>query len=303
MTNDARTDALRELYESWGNRAAANPAMDLATMRDMYEQAHLLATEPEGVTYRDVDANGVEAMWIVPEGAPDDAAIIYTHGGGCSVMSMHSHRKLAGHLAKAAGVKVLNLNYRLAPEHPYPAQLDDAQAAHRWLRDQGIDPKRIATAGDSAGGNLATTLALVLRDTGEQVPAAIVGFSPWYDMEHNGKTLETNAETDALVQRPVVEMMSQMFLGEAGSPTDPLTNPLYADPTGLPPMYLTASTYETLQDNAERFAELARTAGVDVTLETTPGMQHVFPFMAGRSPEADAAISAAGAFLRKHLGL
>ncbi|MEE2031250.1 alpha/beta hydrolase [Rhodococcus chondri] len=303
MTNDARTDTLRDLYESWAKRAAANPTMDLATMRDMYEESHLLATEPEGITYRNVDANGVSAMWVIPEGAPDDAAIIYTHGGGCSIMSMHSHRKLAGHLAKAAGVKVLNLDYRLAPEHPYPAQLDDAQAAYRWLLEQGIDPQRIATAGDSAGGNLATTLVLALRDAGEQTPAAIVGFSPWYDMEHKGRTLESNAATDALVQRPVVEMMAQMFLGENGSPTDPLTNPLYADPTGLPPMYLTAGGYETLQDNAERFADLARNAGVDVTLEITPGMQHVFPFMAGHSPEADAAITAAGNFLRRHLGL
>ena len=302
-TTQTPTDALRELYASWTERAAANPDMDLATMRDIYEAAHTLAAEPEGVSYRDVEANGVRAMWVIPEGAPEDAVIVYTHGGGCSVMSMHSHRKLAGHLAKAAGARVLNLDYRLAPEHPYPAQLEDARAAYRWLLDQGIDPKRIATAGDSAGANLATTLALALRDAGEQPPAAIVAFSPWYDMEHKGQTLETNAATDALVSRPVVEMMAQMFLGETGSPTDPLTNPLYADPSGLPPIYITAGGSETLLDNGQRFAELARAAGVDVTIEVTPDMQHVFPFMAGRSPQADAAIAAAGSFLRRHLGL
>lgn len=303
MTNDVRTDALRDLYGSWAKRAADNPDMDLATMRDIYEEAHLLATEPEDVTYREVDADGVSAMWIVPAGAPDNAAIIYTHGGGCSVMSMHSHRKLAGHLAKAAGVKVLNVDYRRAPEYPYPTQLDEAQKVYRWLLAQGIEPTRIATAGDSAGGNLATTLVLALRDAGERLPAAIVAFSPWYDLEHRGTTLETNAGTDALIDRAVVEMMAQMFLGENGSPTDPLTNPLYADPAGLPPMYLTAGGYETLRDNAERFTDLARGAGVDVTLEITPEMQHVFQFMAGRSPEADASIATAGAFVRRHLDL
>ncbi|MQA13193.1 MAG: alpha/beta hydrolase fold domain-containing protein, partial [Pseudonocardiaceae bacterium] len=157
--------------------------------------------------------------------------------------------------------------------------------------------------GDSAGGNLAVSVVLKLRDLGEPLPGAVIGFSPWLDMEHLGKTLDTNAATDALVQRAVIEQMSAMFLGESGSPADPLANPLRADATGLPPMYLAAGDHETLQDNAERFADQATASGVEVKLEIAPGQQHVYPFMAGRAPEADATIANAAAWARPKLGL
>lgn len=302
MPTSAPSDALRARFKAMADRMAANPEMDLWTMRVMLEEVHLEAAEPEGVTYAEVDAGGVPAMWCVPQGAATDRVILYTHGGGFVCNTMHSHRKLAGHLAKAAGVRALVLDYRLAPEHPYPAQIEDAVAAYRWLLGQGVRPEHVATAGDSAGGNLATSLVLKLRDQGDPLPAAIVGFSPWYDMEHKGD-FETNAATDALVSRPVAEGMATMFLGESGSPSDPLANPLHADPAGLPPMFLSAGGHETLRDNAERFADKAKAAGVDVTVEITPGMQHVFPFMAGRAPEADATLANAGAWLRPKLGL
>jgi acetyl esterase/lipase len=229
--------------------------------------------------------------------------LLFTHGGGFVVGSVATHRKLAGHLAKAVGCRALVLEYRLAPEHPFPAQLEDAVAAYRWLLGQGIEPGHIATTGDSAGGNLAISTVLKVRDDGDPLPAAILPMSPWLDMEHLGKTLESNADTDALVSRPVLEGMSGMFLGEGGDPTHPHANPLYADPTGLPPMYSCAGSHETLQDNAERFHEMARTAGVDATLEIVPEMQHVFTFSAGRGPEADATIAAMAAWVRPRLGL
>ena len=303
MATSAPSDALRARFEAMTGRMAANPEMDLFAMRAMLEEVHLEASEPEGVTYAEVDAGGVPAMWCMPLDAAADRVIFYTHGGGFVTNTMHSHRKLVGHLAKAVGTRALVIDYRLAPENPFPAQLEDAVAAYRWLLAQeGVRPEHVATAGDSAGGNLATTLVLKLRDLGEPLPAAIVAFSPWYDMESKGD-FDTNAATDALVTRELAQGMATMFLGEAGSPTDPLANPLHADPTGLPPMFLSAGGAETLRDNAERFADKARAAGVDVTVEVTPGMQHVFPFMAGRAPEVDATFANVGAWLRPKLGL
>jgi len=298
----AAPNALKDHYDKISARMGANPEMDLDTLRDMLDQLHVLAAEPTEVTYEDVDAGGVPAIWAKPIGAATDRVIVYAHGGGCVTGSSHSHRKLAAHLAKAAGVTALVVDYRLAPEHPFPAQIEDLVAAHRWLRGQGYAPERIATAGDSAGANIAVTTVLKLRELVEPLPAAIVGFSPWLDMENVGASMESNAGSDSLVSRAVSEMMASLYLGEA-APTEPLANPLYADLAGLPPVFLCAGDAETLQDNAERFAEKARTAGVEVTLEIQPGQQHVYPFMAGKSKEADASIANAGDWLRSRLGL
>jgi monoterpene epsilon-lactone hydrolase len=293
--------ALRAHYRALNERTAANPRIDLATLRDLFEGIHVLATEVPGVTYEEVDAGGVPALWCRPSDPAADSAILFTHGGGFVCNSMHSHRKMAGHLAAASGIPVLVIDYRLAPEHPFPAQLEDGMTAYRWLLDQGIPAARIATAGDSAGGNLATTIALKAHADGIPAPGGVVAISPWYDMEHKGKTLATNAATDELVQLPILRNMSAMFLGDQGSPADPLANPLRADLASLPPIYLTVSDHEALQDDSERLADKARNAGVDVTFRIEPGQQHVHTFMAGRSPEADAVIAEAGAWLRKTL--
>jgi len=284
------------------DRLAANPSMDLPALRGMLEELHVQAAEPTGVTYEEVEAGGRPAMLCSPQGADTDRVVLYFHGGGFVSNSMHSHRKLAAHLAKATGCAALVPDYRLAPEHPFPTQIEDAAAAYRWLLDRGFGHDHIAFAGDSAGGNLATALALKLRDEGAPLPAAIVGFSPWYDLESLEGTLDTNAATDAFVQRAVVQNMAALYLAGA-SPRHPLANPLAADPTGLPPIYLAVGDHETLQDNAERFADLAKNAGVEVTLEISPGMQHVYPFMAGRAPEADATIAEVAQWLRPRLGL
>jgi epsilon-lactone hydrolase len=193
-------------------------------------------------------------------------------------------------------------DYRLAPEHPFPAQIDDLLTVHRWLRGQGIVPEHTATAGDSAGGNLAIATVLKLREVGEPLPAAIVAISPWLDMEHTGATMQSNADSDSLVSHAVSAMMATMYLG-AVAPTDPLANPLYADLAGLPPVFACAGDAETLQDNAERFAERARAAGVNVVLEIAPGQQHVYLFMAGKAKQADATIGNAADWLRPKLGL
>ena len=300
------SDALRAHFQSMTDRMAANPQMDLVTLRGTLEELHERAAEPTGVTYEEITVPGpageMPAIWCIPVNGTDDRVILYTHGGGFVTNTRHSHRKLAGHLAKAAGCRALVLEYRLAPEATFPAQLEDAVAAHQWLLDQGIAAEHIATAGDSAGGNLATAVALKLREDGRPLPAAVVGFSPWYDLEGIGSTMDTNADKDAFVQRPVVNHLGGQFIG-GGSLKDPLANPTYADLTGLPPMFLTVGSHETLQDSVEQFADRAKNAGVEVTLEVAEGMQHVYPFMAGRAPEADATISEVGRWLRPKLGL
>lgn len=301
--NDTSQDGLRDWYRAFGERVAANPDMTLESMREAFEGIHHVGAEAPGVSYSDADADGVPILWAFPEGGAADRAVLYFHGGGFVFGSRYTHRKLAGHLARAAGVPVAVVEYRLAPEHQFPAQIEDARTAYRWLLGRGVEPGHIATSGDSAGGNLATSVVLRLRDGGDPLPAAIAPLSPWYDMEAKLPGLEERAATDAIVQRPMIEMLAGLFLGETGSRSDPLANPLYADPTGLPPMLFAVAGHETIADNSVNFAEAARAAGVDATVEETAGRQHVFQFAAGRHPDADASLTRVGAWLRSQLGL
>jgi acetyl esterase/lipase len=194
------------------------------------------------------------------------------------------------------------LDYRLSPEYPFPAALEDASAVYKWLlEERGIAARHIATAGDSAGGNLAIAAVLQFRQNSFPLPAAVIAFSPWLDMELNPTgTMVSNAKTDALVSHIGLAPMVAGYL--AGTPPHtPLANPLYADFVGFPPMYITAGTYETLQDNAERLAERAKGAGVEVELELVEGMQHVYVLMAGKAPEADSTVRRAGEWTRMRL--
>jgi acetyl esterase/lipase len=287
MKPSSEADFLRALYQGWSDRMVANPAMTIADLRGLFDEWHQPTLEPEGVTYKSDTVAGVEAIWALPVDADTRKVILYTHGGGFAVGSAASHRKLAGHLAKHLGVTAVVLDYRRAPEHPFPAQIEDATAVYRELLARGFKAQDITTSGDSAGGNLAISTVLKLRDDGVALPGAVIAFSPWLDMEHVGKTLQTNAATDALVSKAVLEAMSGMFLGEKGSRTNPLANPLKASYTGFPRLYITAGSLETLLDNATDLAGIAKAAGVDVTLSVVDGMQHVFPFLAGRAVEAD----------------
>ena len=287
MKPSTEADFLRVLYQSWSDRMAENPALTIADLRGLFDEWHQPTREPEGVTYKSETVAGVEALWALPLDAAPRKVILYTHGGGFAVGSAASHRKLAGHLAKHLGVTAIVLDYRRAPEHPFPAQLEDATAVYRALLARGFKANNITTSGDSAGGNLAIATVLKLRDDGVALPGAVIAFSPWLDMEHVGKTLQTNAATDALVSKAVLEAMSGMFLGEQGSRTNPLANPLKASYQGFPRLYLNAGSQETLLDNATDLAGIAKAAGVDVTLSVVDGMQHVFPFLAGRAVEAD----------------
>lgn len=287
MAISPEADHLRALYQDWSDRMAADPQMSLPMMRSLFEEWHQPTREPEGVTYKDETVAGVAALWAYPVGANTKKVLLFTHGGGFAVGSSASHRKLAGHMAKALGVTAIVIDYRRAPEHPFPAQLDDATAVYKELLQRGFAAGDIATIGDSAGGNLAVSIVLKLRDDKLPLPGHVISLSPWLDMEHKGQTLVTNEATDPLVKKPILEAMSSMFLGENGSAKNPLANPLYADYKGFPRLYINAGSVETLRDNAERLHERAKAAGVDSTLSVVEGMQHVFPFLAGRAVEAD----------------
>jgi len=287
MATSHPADFLRSLYQSWTDRMTANPALTIADLRSLFDEWHQPTLEPEGVTYKSDVLAGVEGVWALPAGADTSKAILYTHGGGFAVGSSASHRKLAGHLAKHLGVTAVVIDYRRSPEHPFPAQIEDATAVYGELLGRGLKPQNLVTCGDSAGGNLAISTVLKLRQDGAPLPGAVIAFSPWLDMELVGKTLQTNEATDALVKKPIIEAMSGMFLGEKGSRTDPLANPLKADFEGFPRLYVNAGAAETLLDNATDLAARAKAHGVDVTLSVVDGMQHVFPFLAGRAVEAD----------------
>ena len=291
-----------ELYASIKERAS-KPDLDLATIRDIAENLHLAATEPGAVTYAEVDADGVPALWCIPQGCDVDRVLLHSHAGGTVVFSMYSDRKAVGHIAKAAGVCALVLHYRRSPEHKFPAQIDDVEKAYHWLLAQGIRPENIASIGHSIGGNIAVSLAVTLREKGAPLPAAILSVSPWCDIEMNNETLESNAETDALLSRPLVETFRELWIGGTGAAwSDPRVNPLYADLTGLPPIMVYYGAHEILAGEAVEFAKRAKDAGVDVSLHSLPKGQHNFIWGAGRVPEADQAIKEIGAWLRSKLG-
>ncbi len=292
-----------ELFASIKERVS-KPGLDLATNRDIVENLHLAAIEPEAVTYAEVDAGGVPAMWCIPQSCDTDRVLLHSHSGGSVVTSMHTDRKAVGHIAKVVGARALVLNFRRAPEHKFPAQLDDVEKAYRWLLAQGIRPENTASIGHSIGGNLAVSLAVRLRDKGVPLPAAILSVSPWYDLEMSNETWETNAKTDLLLSRQAVEGFREAWIGDTGvARNDPRVNMLYADLTGLPPTMVYYGSHEVLVGEAIEFAKRAKEAGVDVSLHSLPEGQHIFILGAGRVPEVDEAIEVIGRWLRSKLGL
>ena len=298
-----QSETLNQLYREWVAAFQANPEMSLDEMRHMFEQWPRITGEPGGVDYIETDAGGAPALWAAPKNCAQDRVVLCAHGGGYVVGSMYTHRKTYGHVAKAIGCRALIVDYRRAPENAHPGPVNDMARAYKWLLDQGIGPNHIALIGDSAGGGLAVTTILRAREQNLALPAATMPLSPWLDMEATGGTFETNAAKDLLVTRDIIQTMAGMLLGEGGNRRDPLANPLHADLTGLPPMYIQTGADETLLDDSRKLADLARKSGVDVTLEIVPEMQHVFQFLAGTAPEADAAIRHLANWVRPKLGL
>ncbi len=231
-----------------------------------------------------VNAGGVAAEWIATPGAANDRVILYLHGGGYVLGSVNTHREMIARLSRAASARVLALNYRLAPEHPFPAAVDDAVAAYRWLLSQDIKPNRVVVAGDSAGGGLTAAALVAIRDAKLPSPAAGVCLSPWVDMEGIGESMTTKAQVDPMVQKAGLLDMARTYLN-GKDPRSPLAAPLYADLKGLPPLLIHVGEAETLLDDSTRLTERARAAGVKVNLEVWPEMVHVWHLFAAVLPE------------------
>ncbi len=288
----------------WGAKAPAG-TIDVAAMRRNMDRVG--GRLPESVTGTPAELGGVPGEWIDADGADPTRVLLYLHGGGYVAGSVDSHRNLTGALAKATGVRVFALDYRLAPENPFPAQVDDAVAAYRALvapaadGGQGIEPSQIAVAGDSAGGGLTVSLLLALRDAGDPLPACAVPISPLFDLAGTGDSMVTRAEVDPMVSASDVAVMARMFVGPDGDLDHPLASPLRADVAGLPPLLLQVGDAEVLLDDSTRMAAKVEAAGGDVTLEVWPEMVHVWHSSAGYVPESDEAIAKIAAFLARHL--
>jgi len=256
---------------------------------------------PDDVKCEPVDAGGVPSEWISAPGADAERVIHYLHGGGYSMGSIKTHREMVSRLSRAAGARALAIDYRLAPENPFPAAVEDSTAVYRWLLSTGVDPARLVIAGDSAGGGLTVATLVALRDAGDPLPAAAVCLSPWVDMEGIGESMTTKAEVDPMVQREDLLEGAKEYLAGA-DPRAPLAAPIYADLSGLPPLLIHVGGAETLLDDSTRLADRAKAAGVDVTLEVWDEMFHVWQYCAAILPEGQQAIDRIGEFIREHIG-
>lgn len=241
----------------------------------------------------------VPASWINPEGADAGRVILYCHGGAYILGSPATHLEMVHRFAKAASARALSVDYRLLPENPYPACIDDVLHAYRYLLNEGIAASRIAIAGDSAGGGITVSAALRIRDDGLPQPGCLVCFSPWVDFTVSGESIKTNADWDAMVDARLLPKLSQMILN-GRDPTS--SSPLFADLSNLPPLFVQAGKHEVLLDDSRKLAERYKEAGGSVVFEAWDKMTHVFQAFPTFVPEATEAIERAGAFVIEKLG-
>jgi monoterpene epsilon-lactone hydrolase len=252
---------------------------------------------PDDVVVTDVSAGGVPAHWLDAPGADTGRVLLFLHGGGYELGSVRSDGELAARLGRAGGMRVLFPEYRLAPEHPFPAAIDDVRAAWHWLRtDHGMDARSIAVVGASAGGGLAVAVLAATRDAGEDLPAAAVLMSPTVDLTSSGASMTERADQDPISTPALLRQFAAEYLAGA-DPKSPLASPLFTSLGGLPPLLVQVGTADVLLRDSERLAAAARKAGVEVNLEVGDGLPHVYQLMLG-TPEAARATERIGRFLR-----
>ncbi len=281
-------------------RANAKADATIAERRAGMEamQAHL--SLPEGTTVEDVDCGGVPGRWVTAPGAKAHRAILYLHGGGYVLGSLDTHQELMARLSAACGARVLGLDYRLAPEHPFPAAVEDAYTGYRWLLASGITPANVMIGGDSAGGGLALAAVLGLRDAGDRLPAGTVLFSAWTDLTGSGASVASRAAADPMIDGAGLATMAALYHGGT-SPTDPLVSPAFANLEGLPPMLIQVGDAEVLLDDSTRIAANAALAGVAHELQIWDDAFHVFQAFP-QLPEAAEALTKVGTFFNAHVG-
>ena len=262
----------------------------------MANSAQLSGAIPDKVSSTSQKLNGVPCEWVTVEGIDQNRVLVYLHGGGYAVGGPDSHRDIAWRLSEAGGMRVLMVDYRLAPEDPFPAAVDDATNCYRWLVNEGFDPERIAIGGDSAGGGLAAALLVNLKNLGLPRPGCAILLSPWTDLSVSGESVKSNAKADVVLTERALVTMADHYLGERDRKA-PLASPLFADLAGLPPILVQVGSTEILFSDSEAFVKKVKTAGGKVTLEIFPKMPHVFQVFAARIPEGRDAIKKLGQFL------
>ncbi|MEK7807049.1 MAG: alpha/beta hydrolase [Chloroflexota bacterium] len=299
MAASAQLELVIQKFKTFGERGKALGTIDgfRLAFEEMMSQFNL----DGDINCHRVGAGGVPAEWVAAPEAAEDRVLLYLHGGGYVIGSMRGYRVFLSRLSRTSGGRVLGLEYRLAPESPFPAAVEDAVAGYRWLLSQGVDHRRITIGGDSCGGGLTVATLVALRYLGEPMPAAGVCISPWVDLEGTGDSMGSKAALDPVVQREMLQFMSRLYLGDRDQNT-PLASPLYADLRGLPPLLILVGTAETLLDDSTRLAGRAKAAGVAVELEVWDDMVHVWPIFAPILPEGQRAIERIGQFIRRHTG-
>lgn len=283
-------------------RGPVEKAEDLVEFRNRMKEASSMSPKvPDRVSVVPVTANGVNCEWITADQTDQNRVLMYLHGGGYVLCGPDSHRDFGWRMAEASGMRVLMVDYRLAPENPFPAALEDATACYKWLLDEGFSPDRIAIGGDSAGGGLTIATMVNLKNLGMPLPSGAVVLSPWTDLSMSGDSIDTCDKTDSILSRIVLEKFASAYLGERDRRA-PLASPLFAELSGLPPVLIHVSSDEVLLSDAERLAQRLREAGGEVSLEIWPKMPHMFHIYASRVPEGKKAIVELGKFLKLRTG-
>jgi acetyl esterase/lipase len=292
--SSSEIDAVRELL-----RAKPRPT-SFPERRQRLDAIGSTSPLADDVKLEPIDANGVAAEWSLAPGSDPSNVLLFFHGGGYCSGSIVSHRAMVTEAGRAARARTLAVGYRLAPEHPFPAAIEDARSAYRFLLDQGIAASKIVIGGDSAGGGLTLALMTALRDAGQPLPACAWLVSPWVDLQMTGASLAEKANLDPLISKSYLEELAAAYLAGA-DPANPLVSPLNADLAGLPPLLVQVGSAETLLDDALRIVRRAGAADVRVNLEIWPHMIHAWHLWAAQLEAGRRAIASAGAFIRAHL--
>jgi len=273
---------------------------DISAARDLMK-GKAAGKLPGRVAAVPVTVGEIHCEWITTDRTEHNRVLLYLHGGGYVLGGLDSHRGVAWRLADAAGMRVLLVDYRLAPEHPFPAALDDATACYRFLLEEGYRPENIAIGGDSAGAGLALSTMVNLKNLGLSLPVCGILMSPWLDLSLSGDSVTTNAEADPMLSPSGLKDMAGHYLGTR-DPRAPLASPLFADLKDLPPLLVHVGSTEVLLSDAERLVDKAESAGVEIELTVWDKMPHVFQLFAGMVPEANQAVAALGKFVAKRTG-
>lgn len=291
-------------FTAFLNTLRARPApsdLSFAELRQRFSAFAGQFVPSADLRFEPLDANGISVEWCYPSNVEPNGVILYLHGGGYCIASIKDYREFVGRLAKATGCRVLSVEYRLAPEHPFPAALDDALQAYRWLIEISA-AKDILLGGDSAGGGLTMALLMSLRDQREALPSGAFLISPSTDLAREGASMQTRAAVDPLISPETTTRYAQAYAGER-SVREPLISPLYGNLAQLPPLLILVGDCERLLDDSTRLADKAREAGTTVTIEIWDEMVHIWPFFAAILPEGRAAIARIARFVEDRLEL